>query len=384
MTPLAAVKIPNFRRKLLAWYDEHKRDLPWRRTRDPYAIWLSEMMLQQTTVRTVEPRWTRFLERWPTLSQLAKAPLEDVLHEWTGLGYYARARNLHKAAQAVAKDFKGILPNRYELLLALPGMGPYTAAAVASIAFEQPHAVVDANVERVLSRIDARKEEIRSAGAKKALKKRAGDLLSQRRPGDFNQAMMELGATLCLPKTPQCHKCPVQTFCEAKQLGEPEKFPVLPKKDPMKEVREAALIVQNDEKYLVLLRPQNSSFGGMWETPRIECKEDEATAHGAVRAAQLQTGLTIKTPKLLLRLKHVVMRKKINLNVFKVTTEESVIESDHHEDYQWVTLGEWADLPKSTTQADLVAFLADGTVPKKAGAKKKEAPEQADLFDGLD
>jgi len=345
---------------MLAWYDANRRDLPWRNSRDPYAIWLSEVMLQQTTVRTVEPRWRRFLERWPTLADLAAAPLDDVLHEWTGLGYYARARNLHRAAVAVAADFGGRMPARYELLLALPGMGPYTAAAVASIAFGEAVAVVDANVERVLARLLAIEDDIKAARARAALRGAAGELLSDLRPGDFNQAMMELGATICLPRVPRCGECPVAELCRARAAGMETAYPRMAPKAPMEDAREAAIVLTRGEKILLLRRPAGASFGGMWEVPRVRCVQGESSEEAALRAVAELTGLAAPAdpPRLILRLRHTVMRSRIELRVFQSPAPAGRPKATKHEELKWATAGEWLDLPKSTTMADVAKLLA--------------------------
>src|SRR5580700_4164812 len=196
-----------FRERLLGWFDLHKRDLPWRKDRDPYRIWLSEIMLQQTRVGAVTNHYERFLQRFPSVEKLAAAREASVLAAWSGLGYYRRARMLHAAAKQIVKEHRGKFPESAEALRALPGIGRYTAAAIASIAFDHPVAVVDGNVERVLQRMHGKN----IAGEK--LWRAAGELLSQQRPGDFNQAMMELGATVCLPRQPQCLLCPVSDLC---------------------------------------------------------------------------------------------------------------------------------------------------------------------------
>jgi A/G-specific adenine glycosylase len=203
-----------YRRQLLKWYDETRRDLPWRRDRDPYRVWVSEVMLQQTRVAAVEGYYARFLRQFPTVERLAAARPQNVLRAWAGLGYYSRARSLHAAARQVAAA--GGFPRDYHGWLALPGIGTYTAAAVASIAFEQPHACVDGNVRRVVSRLFARHA---------ALQEQAEALLDRRRPGDFNQAMMELGATVCLPRSPLCERCPLARGCLARNTGRVDQFP---------------------------------------------------------------------------------------------------------------------------------------------------------------
>jgi A/G-specific adenine glycosylase len=249
----------SFRRQLLNWFERHKRDLPWRQDRDPYRIWLSEVMLQQTRVAAVADHYERFLRRFPTIQKLASARESSVLAAWSGLGYYRRARMLHAAARKIAKENSGKLPERAEDLRALPGIGRYTAAAVASIAFGQPVAVVDGNVERVLRRVRGK-----NFGGEE-LWRVAGELLSRRRPGDFNQAMMELGATICLPRQPRCLLCPVSDLCATR--GEMPK----PGKGSRQTRREIhyALACRGDSIFLVQRSTTATLMPGMWELPEI-------------------------------------------------------------------------------------------------------------------
>ena len=214
-----------FPRDLLAWYEKHKRDMPWRKTNaDPYAVWVSEMMLQQTQVATATPYFVRWMARFPTVADLASAPLDDVLHLWQGLGYYARARSLHKAAQIIMEKHDGVFPSTFDEVLALPGVGRYTAGAICSIALGMDSPLVDANVVRVLCRVFALYGDPKSATVQAALWETAARLIPPGRAGDFNQAMMELGALVCIPK-PKCAVCPVRDVCGAFATGEPEKLP---------------------------------------------------------------------------------------------------------------------------------------------------------------
>ncbi|MBI1292313.1 A/G-specific adenine glycosylase [bacterium] len=368
-----------FRESLLAWYRANRRDLPWRRTSDPYAIWLSEIMLQQTTVRTVEPRWLRFLERFPTVEALAAAPLDDVLHEWTGLGYYARARNLHRAAGAIVRDFGGSLPASYELLLALPGMGVYTAAAVASIAFGEAVPVLDANVERVAARLLALEENARTPAAKRTLRAHMEMLIDPSHAGDFNQAMMELGATICTPRNPRCRDCPVAKNCRGYVLGSPELYPKLPAKAPLASVREVAVIIRRNRRILLLQRPATGSFAGMWELPRGECRDGEEAFEAAMRIVAEQTGLRCVPRSALFKLKHTVMRRSIELHVIDTGTWEGIARPTFHVAAEWTTAEEWLDLPKSTTQADVAAYLA-GRSRRRPRTSIPENDTAPDLF----
>jgi A/G-specific adenine glycosylase len=268
------------RRALLRWYDRHRRVLPWRappgQRAEPYPVWLSEIMLQQTTVATVGPYFERFVLRWPDVGALARAPLDDVLHGWQGLGYYARARNLHRCAGVVSSDFDGQFPDTEAGLRALPGIGPYTAAAIAAIAFDRPASVVDGNVERVMARLRA--VETPLPGAKPALRSLAAELAPRRRgngrPGDYAQALMDLGATVCRPRRPACDRCPWAGACQARQAGIAA---ILPRRAAKvaKPVRQgiAFWTVRPDGAVLLRRRPEKGLLGGMIEVPSTGWRE---------------------------------------------------------------------------------------------------------------
>ena len=255
-----------FRRRLLLWFDENARDLPWRRSKDPYAIWVSEIMLQQTRVAAVLDHYDRFLRRFPTVQALAAAPEDDVLALWSGLGYYRRARLMHKAAKVVAEEHNGRFPSTAAALRGLPGIGEYTSAAVASIAFGDPAAAIDGNVERVLMRVLGWDEKTAPASR---LREAAANALANDRPGDFNQAMMELGATICLPRSPLCLQCPVQQQCATR--GEH----VIGERQKMTTKRAAYAFAQRTRRrsaeVLLVQRPKDASLmPGMWELPAID------------------------------------------------------------------------------------------------------------------
>jgi A/G-specific adenine glycosylase len=213
------------RRALLAWFHRNARSLPWRKSRDPYAIWVSEVMLQQTQVATVIPYYQRFLEAFPTVADLARAPVERVLKLWSGLGYYRRARHLHQAAQELVRSFAGTFPRDYQQIRSLPGIGDYTARAILSIAFDLPCTLLDGNVARVLARLAALEGNLHQLGFRRAVEAQLERLLPRRRPGDFNQSLMELGQTLCLPRAPRCAPCPVQSCCRGYKSGQPQLYP---------------------------------------------------------------------------------------------------------------------------------------------------------------
>jgi len=262
---------------LLAWYDRHRRVLPWRAHRgeraDPYRVWLSEIMLQQTTVKTVAPYYARFLARWPTVTALADASLDDMLRAWAGLGYYARARNLHACARAVVERHGGVFPQSIDALRSLPGVGDYTAAAVAAIAFDAPAVPVDGNVERVVTRLFAVDEPL--PAAKPTIKRLAASLLPPSRAGDFAQALMDLGASLCSPKRPACALCPWSEACRARARGDQDTFP---RKAPKREGRlrrgAAFVVLRADGSVLLRTRPEKGLLGGMSEVPGSEWSHD--------------------------------------------------------------------------------------------------------------
>jgi A/G-specific adenine glycosylase len=276
---------------LLDWYDRERRDLPWRTKRgrraDPYRVWLSEIMLQQTTVKAVIPFYERFLARWPAIENLAAADLDDVLAAWAGLGYYSRARNLHKCANAVVADHGGTFPRTEAELRALPGIGPYTAAAIAAIAFGEPATPVDGNVERVISRLFAVKHPL--PAAKRELKRLAETLTPQRRAGDFAQAMMDLGASLCSPKKPSCLMCPLQQDCHAHALGIEAQLPVKVEKIGRPTRYATAFLALREDGYVLLRkRPEAGLLGGMLEVPSTEWVDDWLAADLALAAAPVR------------------------------------------------------------------------------------------------
>jgi A/G-specific adenine glycosylase len=267
--------------RLLAWYDRHRRKLPWRaalgQRADPYAVWLSEIMLQQTTVRAVGPYFEKFLARWPDVGALGRAALDDVLRMWAGLGYYSRARNLHACAVAVLRDHDGVFPDSEEGLRALPGIGPYTAAAIAAIAFDRRTMPVDGNIERVVSRLFAVEDALPQA--KPRIQHLAATLLGPSRAGDSAQALMDLGASICSPKRPACALCPFHEDCAARARGDQDTFPRKAPKKAGALRRGAAFVVIRGSELLVRSRPEKGLLGGMTEVPGSEWlagQEDEA------------------------------------------------------------------------------------------------------------
>ena len=256
-----------FRRRILGWYDREKRELPWRGEKDPYRIWVSEAMLQQTRADTVRRRYPAFIERFPTLAALADAPLDAILAEWQGLGYYGRARNLHRAARQVVDQGGSAPPETHDALLALPGVGPYMAGAIASIAFGERCAAIDANALRIMSRILNLSVPIDSPPARKTIRAEALALVPRARPGDFNQALMDLGSRICLPKKPDCAGCPVREMCAGHEAGTQNTLPVKAGKKPPAPVTIFQFRAERNGLVALMQREKTGLFGGMWELP---------------------------------------------------------------------------------------------------------------------
>ena len=294
-SPLPASDLAPLRRRLLLWYRRHKRDLDWRRTSDPYAIWISEIMLQQTRVAAVLPYYSRWLTRFPDIASLARAPLDVVLRHWAGLGYYSRARNLHRAAREIVSRHGGKFPSRIGDALALPGVGAYTAAAVLSIAYGRPLAVLDGNVARVLARWGALRGDLREPRRWARLADAAGEVLAARAPGNWNQAMMELGAIVCTPRAPRCAECPVSRWCRAHALGIAEELPSPRRKPATVRLTLAAAVLLDPAGRTLLLRHTNGDgafFSNLWQFPAIELSGHDAPSDAAL-AAHLEHSLGV-------------------------------------------------------------------------------------------
>jgi A/G-specific adenine glycosylase len=299
---------------LVDWYRRGHRDLPWRRVRDPYAIWVSEIMLQQTRVDTVKPYFARWMARFPTVNELARAPLDDVLSLWAGLGYYARARNLHAAAHEISAEYGGRFPDEPDQVRALPGIGRYTAGAILSIAFGQKAPILDGNVARVLSRVylvddpGKRDEKLWSL---------AEQLLPAEAPGDFNQALMELGATVCTPRAPSCLACPLRKYCAAQQKGLQESIPPVKKKSPTRAVEQVTVLVGRGNKLLLLRRPPSGLWGGLWEPPTGELAAGEDPADAAARVVHSSTALRLADMEPMTRFEHILTHRRMRFHPFR-------------------------------------------------------------------
>jgi len=349
-------RLDTVRRPLLRWYDRHRRDLPWRRTRDPWAILVSEIMLQQTTVAAVVPYWERFLARWPDPGSLAEAELDELLGEWAGLGYYRRARMLMDAACVVAEG-GGELPRDAETLRELPGVGEYTAAAVASIAHDEPVAVVDGNVERVVTRLLALPGDPRKASTKRAIRAAAQGLLHPRRPGDFNQAVMELGAVTCKPRHPLCEECPLVDGCLAAMAGHPELFPETAARPKPTAVTHLAVAIQRDGRWL-LRRRDAAPNQGFHELPAlvVDSPADGQAPDPTALTTSLADdhGLRIRLGTPLAPHRHGITRWRITVHPFRAT----LLSGRPRRPLAWVSLDD-PDVPVTTATRRILADAGD-------------------------
>jgi A/G-specific adenine glycosylase len=345
------------RRRLLDWYRRHRRDLPWRRTRDPYRVWVSEVMLQQTTVKTVLPYYEPFLDRFPTLAALAAAPEHDVLAAWSGLGYYHRARNLHRGARHVLEKHAGAFPRALEAALAVPGVGLYTASAVLSIAHEVPLPVVDGNVRRVLARLFALRGERWRKDA--AFYNRAQELLDGRSPGDWNQALMELGATVCLPRKPACPACPLRTSCRGRARGIQEELPEARGRRAPVDVTVAAALVEKDGRVLLVRRAEGRLMGRMWEVPQTSLESQGL--RDLVRELKERHGLDLTPGPLVARGRHAITFRRIRLEAYRARLRREP--PADAERFLWATPQQIAALPVSSMTRKVLRGLDSPQLP---------------------
>jgi A/G-specific adenine glycosylase len=345
----------NLPAELVGWYRAHHRKLPWRKTSDPYKIWVSEVMLQQTTVPAVLSYYHNWLELFPDLQTLGRAPLQTVLKAWQGLGYYQRARNLHRAAQVINEQHAGSVPQQYEDLMALPGFGPYTAAAVLSIAYDKPYPVLDANVQRVLMRLSCIKNESHSPTKKKFLLY-LKTLMGKESPGEFNQALMELGALVCRPKSPRCLLCPLQRFCLAYKNGEQEVIPA-PKKRRYKKIEAVVGIIKPSSRYLIQKRPPSGLLADLWEFPGGKRKKGETLEGALRRELKEELGAEIRDVKFLLNVQHAYTQFQVSLYAY-----ECKLQNKPHlkrNSQRWVSLEALKKYPFPSGSAKIVRFLEE-------------------------
>ncbi|MFO7714188.1 A/G-specific adenine glycosylase [Desulfosarcina sp.] len=347
------------RRKLLQWYSTHQRRLPWRTTSDPYAIWVSEVMLQQTQVATAIPYYLRFMDRFPTPAHLAAADIQEVLKLWEGLGYYSRARNLHRAAGMVTVAFNGQVPDDPETFKSLPGVGDYIAAAVLSIAFGRVLAVVDGNVKRVLARLLEIDTPVNRSGSHKVFKVPAMDLICPKQPADFNQAMMELGALICRPKKPDCRSCPLAHLCRANRHRQTEAYP---KRDASRKIphRHVAIaVIRKKGKMLLVRRPMEGFLGGLWEFPSVPASAGQTDNRGFKDLIAGETGLEIAVDRRLTRIRHAYTHFTLTGDVYLCQHVSGSVHLKSAQAHQWLALGSLTRLPLHKANHKFLAALTE-------------------------
>ncbi len=345
-------------RRLLNWYEHHQRDLPWRQTDDPYRIWVAEVMLQQTQVDTVIPYYHRFLERFPGVQTLAEAPLDEVLKVWEGMGYYARARNLHAAAKAVVEQFSGHIPDTWDELLSLPGIGRYTAGAILSIAFGKPVPAVDGNARRVLSRLFAVEAPINQSRMQRWLWELAEGLVPVESPGRFNQSLMDLGANICTPKKPVCWLCPVGDFCEAYQQGVQDTLPVRTKRDPIPHYDvTAGVIWGGDGRLLIAQRPTDGMLGGLWGFPGGKQEPGESPEACLRREIREELGIEISVGERIVSVDHAYTHFRITLHAYHCTHEAGQPQALGCAGWRWVRRDELDEFAFPKVDREVIRML---------------------------
>jgi A/G-specific adenine glycosylase len=343
MSPIDASSLDTLRGRLAAWFTANRRDLPWREDRNPWYVWLSEVILQQTRVEQGLPYFRAFVARFPTVRDLAEADLDEVLRLWEGLGYYSRCRNLHRAAREVMTRFNGDLPATHEDWLSLPGVGPYTAAAVTSLAYGLPHAVLDGNVIRVLSRLAMVEHPTHSAAARRAFTELADAFLDRDHPGQHNEALMELGALVCTPRKPQCGTCPLQPGCAAAAAQRMEDFPVKKKGAPIPHHHIAVGIIRDAKgRIYIQQREQDAMLGGLWEFPGGKVEPGELAEAACRREVLEETGMLVQPMDKIAAIDHAYSHFRITLHAFDCALSGEPVSSTQAP-HAWVTREEFSD-----------------------------------------
>ena len=345
-------------RQVLAWYARHERDLPWRKTRNPYHIWVSEVMLQQTRVDTVIPYYHRFLSRFPTVEALASASVDDVLKVWENMGYYARARNLHGAAREIVGKFNGRIPDTWQGLTGLPGIGSYTAGAVLSMAYGQPVPAVDGNVKRILARLFAIHQPLDQTQAQKRVMDLVRDLLPEKDPGRFNQALMDLGSNICTPRKPKCPECPVRSFCEAYQHDLQGVLPVIRKRGPLPHTHVTAGIIRDPKgRVLIVKRPAEGLLGGLWKFPGGPQVPDASLKSSLRRRIVEELGIRVKVGKSIASVRHAYTHFRITLHAFGCTRENGKPRALGCHEWRWVPRARLQDYAFSKADRQIMKTL---------------------------
>ncbi len=344
-----------FRRNLLHWFDRNQRDLPWRKRKTLYRIWVSEIMLQQTQVVTVIDYFRRFMRRFPNVNTLADATLDDVLQIWEGLGYYRRARQMHAAAQQIRDEHGGRFPTSFEHVVALPGIGRYTAGAILSIATDQPYPVLEGNTKRVYCRVLNLQQDPNSAEATKQLWQFAGQLVSRHRPGDLNQALMELGSQICTARSPACTACPVRSLCEAFQVGQPESLPISTSpKVNYENTYEAAIVIRRAGKLLLRQCQPGQRWADLWDFPRFQAPRRNAQKYLSQQIDE-STGLIVQLQRPFEQIRHSVTRFRITLDCYLASSVQGRLKKNISSD--WVSMSQIQNRPLSVTGRKIAELI---------------------------
>jgi len=358
--------LTRLRRNLAAWYERNARPLPWRNTADPYRIWISEIMLQQTTVVAVVPYFERFLKRFPTLVTLAAAREEEVLRLWEGLGYYSRARNIHKAARAIVSEKNGTFPDDVTALQALPGIGRYTAGAIASFAFDRRAPILEANTLRLYCRLLGFRGDPSSAVGQRVLWEFADRILPRRHPGLFNQALMELGSTVCTPEAPDCPQCPVRTSCVALANDWQHEIPLRAERTAPTPVTEIAVAVHRRGRYLMLKRPAGQRWAGLWDFVRFAWKDGERQSAARIAGAVHEhLGVEVEVAARIAEIRHSVTRFRITLCCYAAEWSAGDLDGGKHQ-FRWIAPQKFAALPLSVTGRKLARLVRARSSPGSA------------------
>ncbi len=350
-----------FQKILLDWYrKESRKNLPWRKNRDPYRVWISEAMLQQTQVATVIPYYQRFLRRFPTVRALSRAPLTEVLESWSGLGYYSRAKNLHACAQQIVRDHSGKLPDQVDALMKLPGIGRYTAGAIASIAFDRPAPVLDGNVQRVFSRYFGIREDPRSAPVQRRLWELAEQRVPPEAPGDFNQALMDLGATVCTPRQPRCGSCPLLAGCIARRRGWQDSIPP-PRPAPLrKKLSYPCALLQKGGLVLIARRPIATLLPGLWEFPGGEQREGESPLAALRNRLAERLGITVEEPKPLTTLLQILSHRELEIRLFDCRWDKKALRLRWYTQARWIPRKKLGGIPFTAGMAKVADKIQGG------------------------
>ena len=356
-----------FSTDLLLWFEKEGRNLPWREVDDPYAIWVAEVMLQQTRVETVIPYYVRWLDKFPTLEQLASAETDDVLRLWEGLGYYRRAHNLHRAARIICEKYRGMMPQEPAELKALPGIGRYTAAAIASIAFGKRVVAIDGNLRRVISRIINYDLDATTASAERQFQTWASRHIPESYASAFNQALMDLGATICISKNPTCSKCPISSYCESFVLGIQNQRPVKRRKPEIPHYVVSAGILRRDGKVLIGRRPVGKLLGGLWEFPGGKCLQDESLDDCLVREWQEELNMLIEPGGMVGVFHHAYTHFKVTVHAIECSAADDVPNANVHSEIRWVDPDCLGEFPMGKVDRAIASLISqNGPLHRKS------------------